>query len=99
MAPTAPDLFARLDELEKELESFAADASRDEIARLKLLDIMRKAVARVETPSEVIRIMYMGVSSSLWPILCFHLNSLLSVASAECGPESFSGDGFGKGPR
>jgi ribosomal protein L29 len=61
MAPSAKDLCARLEELEEELKSLAQAASQDEDAREKLLKTLRKSVAQVETPWEVVSRMYMEV--------------------------------------
>ena len=60
MAAPARDDFVRLDELEQELKSLTEAASQ-ETTRLKLLAILRKSVAQVETPWEVISRMYMEV--------------------------------------
>ena len=65
MAPSAIDYYVRLDELEQELKSFAEAVSHDEIARLKLLDLSRQSVARLESPVEIISRMYFEVPLDL----------------------------------
>ena len=61
MASSARDYHIRLDELEKELKSLAETISHDEIARLKLLDLSRQSIARLESPFEIISRMYFEV--------------------------------------
>jgi ribosomal protein L29 len=65
MAPSVKDLSARLEELEEELQSLAQAASQDENGREKLLKTLRRSVAQVETPWEVVSRMYMEVNSPL----------------------------------
>jgi hypothetical protein len=96
MAPSAQDVFARLDSLEQDLEYIENAVGQDEIARLKLLDITRKAVARVETPWEVITRMYMEVFSRPITRSLSDPSSLSSIATQEFGHQSLSGNGFGK---
>ena len=61
MAPSAKTLFAQLADLERDLKVLSQAVSKDEDARLKLLDILQKSVGCVETPWEVISRMYMEV--------------------------------------
>jgi ribosomal protein L29 len=65
MAPSAKDLSARLEELEEELKSLTQAASQDQDGREKLLKTLRKSVAQLETPWEVVSRMYMEVNNPL----------------------------------
>ena len=98
MAPSVRDYVARLDELEQELKALSEAASQDEMTRLKLLAILRKSVAQVETPWEVISRMYMEVNpfSAPFPILCSDPNSSWHIAPPKFRSESLSGDGFSR---
>jgi hypothetical protein len=61
MSPSPQDYYVRLDKLEQELKALAKTVSHDEIARLKLLNISRQSVARVESPFEIISRLYFAV--------------------------------------
>jgi ribosomal protein L29 len=97
MAPSAKDLSARLEELEEELQSLAQAASQDEDGREKLLKTLRKSVAQVETPWEVVSRMYMEVNEPLsnanvstHKLIVAHI-----IALPSCGHESIPRDGVG----
>lgn len=70
MSLSKNDLSARLDELEEELQSLSQAASQEEDAREKLLNTLRKSVAQVETPWEVVSRMYMEVKSDDFQQVC-----------------------------
>lgn len=45
---------ARIDALEKELQSLSTDVAKHDQARQRLLDVTQQATAMLETPSETI---------------------------------------------
>jgi hypothetical protein len=61
--PQSP-VSQRIDSLAQQIDSLSAEVDQDETSRKKLFDVVMKAVARLETPVDMIWRLIMSVCSS-----------------------------------